>query len=293
MNQAKVMVVCATGKVGKNVSLALHEAGFKVYGTTRSENNTSLSKRGITPVVCNYVDKDSLRKAFKETGCTKAFLLTDFFQAAKSSQATEIQQGKDMIDVCKEAKCDFVIYSSCADAEFMNDKVKHMKGKLVVEKYLFASGLDCAVLRPVAFFENYDDPANWNPLNEGHVKFLTEVPVKMCATYDIGRAAAKMFQNPSAWNGKTLDVVGWEGGLKDVAAALQKVSGTKTTYSLAMPKFFRWLMLNDLHNMCLYFENEGGFKSSIEQFKKVVSNPMSAEDWFRSVGKYSNGKSFN
>ena len=35
-------------------------------------------------------------------------------------------------------------------------QVKHIKGKLVVEKYLLESGLKASVLRPVAFFENLD-----------------------------------------------------------------------------------------------------------------------------------------
>ena len=88
----------------------------------------------------------------------------------------------------------------------MNEKVKHIKGKLVVEQYLFASGLKSTVLRPVAFFENLDDPANWNPLKKGSIKFLTDVPVKLCACYDIGRAAAKLIADPDAFNGKIVDV---------------------------------------------------------------------------------------
>ena len=40
MSDEKVLVLNATGKVGRNVCVALKEAGFDVYGTTRSPQNT-------------------------------------------------------------------------------------------------------------------------------------------------------------------------------------------------------------------------------------------------------------
>ena len=113
----------------------------------------------------------------------------------------------------------------------------------------------------------------------------------MCSTYDIGRAAAVQFSNQPEWEGKTLDVVSWEGTIADVAKALEKVSGVKTSHSLAMPMCARALFLSDLHNMCLYFEHDGGFKVSIENFKKVIPDALSAEDWFRHQKYYSDGTS--
>ena len=107
----------------------------------------------------------------------------------------------------------------------------------------------------------------------------------MCATVDIGKAAAVMFQNQNEWNGKTLDVISWKGSVHDAALAWGKVTGKPTKGSLAMPIWLRYLFLSDLHNMCLYFENDGGFKGSIEEFKKVVPDAMDAETWFRTYGK--------
>ena len=108
--------------------------------------------------------------AFKDTGCKLAFLITDYFLAAKGSQVREIKQGKRMVDACVSAGCSYVVFCSVADAEGFNEKVKHIKGKIIVEEYLKKSGLKHSILRPVAFFENYADPANWNPLKKGHVK---------------------------------------------------------------------------------------------------------------------------
>ena len=289
MAKEKVLVLNATGKVGRNVCRALIDAGFEVYGTTRSENSP-LASQGIKPVVCNYTIRSDLDKAFKETGAKKVFVITDYFGAAKSNADFEYRQGKDAIDVAKAAGIDHLIFMSVADAQFFNEHVKHLKAKVPLEKYVRELGVPYSILRPCAFFENLDDSANWNPLKKGVVKFLTEQDCKYCATYDIGRAAAIQFKNPQEWLGKTLDVIGWQGNLSQVAEALSKVSDIPVKAKLAMPKFFRKLFLKDLHHMFLYFEDEKGPKGTPEEFKKVLPDAMSAEDWFRFHGKYSNGE---
>lgn len=285
----KVLVLNATGKVGRNVCRALLDTGFEVYGTTRSEKS-SLASQGINPVVCNYTVRADLDRAFKETGAKKVFVMTDYFGAAKSNSELEFRQGRDAIDAATAAAVDHVIFMSVADAEFFNEHVKHMNAKVALEKYLRESGVAHSILRPCAFFENFDDPANWNPLKKGVVKLLTEQDCKYCATYDIGRAAAIQLKNPQEWMGKTLDVIGWQGNLSQVANALSNVSGVPVKAQLAMPKFLRKLFLKDLHYMFLYYEDENGPRGTPQAFKKVLPDAMSAEDWFRFHGKYSNGE---
>jgi len=287
MSGEKVLVLNATGKVGRNTCRAMKEAGFEVFGTTRSKNS-DLVKLGVKPVVCDYTDRLSLDRALRETGAKKLFSITDYFGAAKSNAATEIAHGKNAVDAAKAAKIEHLIFVSVSDAELFNDHVRHIKTKVVIEDYLRNSGVPFSILRPTAFFENLDDAKNWNPLKKGAVKFLMTKKCKYCATYDIGRAAAVMFKNPEAWLGRTLDVIGWEGDLSQVAQALQKVGGVPVKHSLAMPIFFRRLFLKDLHNMFLYFE-AGGPKGTPEEFKRVVPDALSAEDWFRFHGQYANG----
>ncbi len=289
MVKEKVLVLNATGKVGRNVCQALLDADFEVYGTTRSDNS-SLASQGIRPVVCNYTVREELSRAFKETGAKKVFVITDYFGAAKSNADVEFRQGRDAIDAAKAAGVDHLILMSVADAEFFNEHVKHMKAKVALEKYVRESAVPYSILRPCAFFENFDDPANWNPLKRGVVKLLTEQDCKFCAAYDIGRAAVIQFKNPQDWIGKKLDVIGWQGNLSQVAQALSKVSGIPVKAKLAMPKFLRRLFLKDLHHMFLYYEDEKGPRGSVQEFKKVLPDAMSAEDWFRFHGKYSNGE---
>lgn len=288
MVQEKILVLNSTGKVGRNVCRALKEAGFEVYGTTRSSRNT-LAAQGVKPVICNYTLRADLDRAFAQSGAKKVFVITDYFGAAKKSAALEFQQGRDAIDAAQAANVDHLVFMSVADAEFFDEHVKHLHAKVSLEKYLRDSGVPFSILRPCAFFENLDDPANWNPLKKGMVKFLSLQDCKYCATYDIGRAAAIQLRNPQQWLGRSMDVIGWQGDLTAVAAALSKVSGVPVKARLAMPLFLRRLLLKDIHHMFLYYEIQKGPRGTPAQFKKVLPDAMSAEDWFRFHGHYANG----
>jgi len=167
--------------------------------------------------------------------------------------------------------------------------MKHLQAKVELEQYLRRSGVPFSILRPCAFFENLDDAANWNPLKKGVVRFLTVHDCTYCATYDIGRAAAIQFRDRSAWLGRSLDVIGWQGDLNQVAASLSRVSGVPVRARLAMPIFLRRLFLNDLHHLFLYYKVQKGPRGTPEEFKKVVPHALSAEDWFRFHNRYADG----
>ena len=289
MSAEKVLVLNSTGKVGRNVCRALLEAGYEVHGTTRS-TNSALAGMGVMPVVCNYTLRADLDRAFAQTGAKKVFVITDYFGAAKKSAELEFEQGRAAIDAAQAAGVTHLVFMSVADAEFFDHHVKHLHAKVALEKYLRASGVPFSILRPCAFFENLDDAANWNPLKKGVVKFLSTQDCKYCATYDIGRAAAIHFKNPQTWLGKSLDVIGWQGDLSQVAAALSKVSGVPVKAKLAMPIFLRRLFLKDLHHMFLYYEVQKGPRGTPQAFKKILPDALSAEDWFRFHGQYANGE---
>ena len=115
MSGEKVLVLNATGKVGRNTCRALKEAGFEVFGTTRSITS-ELTKLGVNPVRCNYTDRSDLDHALAETRAKKVFSITDYFLAAKSTPEVEIQHGKNAIDAAKAAGVDHFIFVSVVDA---------------------------------------------------------------------------------------------------------------------------------------------------------------------------------
>jgi len=270
---------------------ALTEAGYDVYGSTRSVPSATPST--FTPVCGDYTNRQDLDRMLLQTGAKKLFAITDYFQAASKKFAVEVEQGRAAIDAAKSAAVEHVVFCSVIDAEDMPEQCHHIKTKLVLEKHLKSSGLNYSILRPCAFFENLDDAQNWNPLKKGSVKFLLDQPCTYCGTYDIGRAAAAQFKNPSKWLGQTLDVVSYQGDLSQVAKALEIVGGVPVSPGLAMPMCLRGIFLGqDLHQMCNYFEANSGVPRAQERiaaFKEVVPNALSAEDWFRFHNRYADG----
>ena len=77
----RVLVLCATGKTGKNVSRALVEAGFEVYGTTRSTKPLPFG----TATKADYTNSDDLDQAFKECNPQFVFGMVDYFNASKKN----------------------------------------------------------------------------------------------------------------------------------------------------------------------------------------------------------------
>lgn len=283
-----VLVLCATGKAGKNISRALKESGFDVYGTTRG-NTEGLARDGVKPIVADYTVRADLDRALAESGAKRVVVITDYWSAAGRSAAREIEQGKTAFAAAKAAGVEHLVFMSVAEGEGFPPECAHIHSKVALERVLHESGLPFSVVRPSAFFENFDDAANFNPLKRGRLHFLSAGVVPFCAAYDIGRAAALQLERPSEWHGKPLDVIGWKGSLAEAAAALERVSSERVRHGLLMPVWARRLLLPDLHRMCLHFE-AGGVKVTPEEFKRHVPDAMSAEDWFRSHGTYANGE---
>ena len=78
--------------MGKNVCLALSEAGFVVYCTSRSA-----IVPGYNGVNCSYADKKSLDTGLKETGIKMVFGITDTFQSAGVWKRSKFSRGKTYV----------------------------------------------------------------------------------------------------------------------------------------------------------------------------------------------------
>lgn len=64
----RVMVIGATGAVGKPLVSRLHERGYEVIGTSRSESRSQLLRDlGAQPMVLNALDADAMRRALAES----------------------------------------------------------------------------------------------------------------------------------------------------------------------------------------------------------------------------------
>jgi len=314
MSGLTYLVFSATGKQGRAVikALAAKDGVASIVATSRNPDSPSaqalLKLDKVTKVVAaDFNDPASILAAIKESQAHRIWFNTDFYSIPwlKRTRATEAKLGSNVVDAIKEAKASgananiqHVVFSSVGDADNCPKKVHHFWAKADVEKHMAtqfdeASGITWSVLRPVAFFENVDDAATYNPLTKGVLKFVTypDVKVKFIACEDIGKGCAVLLTNPTEYSGKIIEAAGAEHSGVELTKALSEVSGTECKYKLALPRFVMWLFMGDLYHMTTWFEAKG-YTADIEAFKKIVPDAQDGYAFFRKKGQWANGDKF-
>lgn len=184
-------------------------------------------------------------------------------------------------------------------ADSCPENIGHFKSKLDIENYLRASTVPYSIIRPAAFFENFDDPKNYNGLKKGSIKGLWngKVKVNMVSCADIGKAAAVVLQNPSSWLYRTLDCVSCTVTGTEFAAALTNVSGVHCKYSTLFIGYVLWFLIPDLYRMVRYFEANDNARSnmtaSIDRLKRLIPEAQGPREWLIEKGQWANGTKFN
>jgi uncharacterized protein YbjT (DUF2867 family) len=300
------LVLCATGRQGKATIQSLSKLGVKsIVGSSRNPESGSANKLlaldGVIKVVqADMNDVASLVAAIRDSKASRIWFTTDWNSIRwPKTRNKEAQTGRNVIDAIKTCgdQVEHVVYSSVGDADNCPESVEHFWSKADVEKYmkeeLKSTTTTWSIIRPVAFFENLDDAATYNPLTKGKVKSLSkeEIKVKYVATADIGKGSAALLVDPEKYNGKTIDAVGGEHTGTELAEALTKASGTPCTYAMAMPRFLVWLLVTDLYHMVTWFESDG-YSAEIAPFKELVPDAMDATAWFVSKGQWADGEKF-
>jgi uncharacterized protein YbjT (DUF2867 family) len=140
-----VLVLGATGQVGKPVVEALLAAGHHVRTLTRNPEKADLSgtidaRRG------DLNEPTSLGPVF--AGIDGVFLLN-------ALSPTETQQGLAAVEWAKRAAVKKLVYLS---VHHLDDcpHIPHFGGKIAIELAIKASGIDYTILRPNNFFQNDD-----------------------------------------------------------------------------------------------------------------------------------------
>ena len=306
------LIFSATGRQGRAVINALVSKGEAsiIIGTSRDPKSSSsqelLKIDAVTKILeADYYNLESIDNAIKESQATRIWFTTDFWSIPwlRRTRATEAKLGCTVIDAIVKAnksnecqQIEHVVYSSVGDADNVPTTVSHFWGKADVEKYMASqfegSTTTWSVIRPVAFYENFDDANNYNPLTKGKVTGLTypDKKYKLVACEDIGKGSAILLINPVEYAGKIIDAAGAEESGLEVAAALSEVSGTECTYA-NLPRFMVWLLMGDLYHMATWVES-GVATADVEEFKKLVPDAQDAKAFFKKKGQWANGEKF-
>jgi uncharacterized protein YbjT (DUF2867 family) len=245
-----LLIVGATGTLGRQVTRRALEEGYQVRCLVRSQKRAAFLKEwGAELVSGNLRDRESLDAAL--VGVTAVIDAA----TARATDALSIKQidweGKlNLINAVKAAGVDRYIFFSILDNEkFQN--VPLMQIKYCTEKYLEQVGLNYTILRPAGFMQGLIGQYAI-PILEGQSVWLTGKisPVAYMDTIDIAKFAVRALKVPETEK-QAFPIVGprsW--GSDDIIKLCERYSN-KTAKVTTVPlsvvratekvlRFFQW-----------------------------------------------------
>ncbi|MEM8533643.1 MAG: NmrA/HSCARG family protein, partial [Chloroflexota bacterium] len=209
MKDKTILVTGATGKQGGAVARHLLKADFQVKVITRhkrSEKAQALQRQGAELIEADLTDKNSLEQAMQKVD--GVFSVQNFWAEGGGFEG-EIQQGKNLADVAKQAGVSHYVQSTMAEADSFYG-VEHFQSKQAIEQYIDQIGLPRTFIGTVYFMDNLLDPqmggAMSFPVLSGSLKRDTRF--QMMAVDDIGGIVSTVFQQPDRFIGQRINVAG-------------------------------------------------------------------------------------
>lgn len=245
-----VLVVGATGTLGRQVTRRALDEGYEVKCLVRSPRKaTFLKEWGAELVTGDLCNPKTLPAALE--GVTAIIDAA----TARATDSLSIKQvdwdGKlNLIQAAKAAGIDRYIFFSILDAEkFPN--VPLMQIKTCTEKYLAESGLNYTILRPCGFLQGLIGQYAI-PILEGQAIWVVgeTAPIAYMDTIDIAKFAVSALKTPET-EGKAFPVVGSRAWSADEIIKLCERQSGKEARITRMPiailrvsrsiaRFFQW-----------------------------------------------------
>lgn len=139
-----ILVTGSTGTVGSQVVAQLAQRGANVHALVRAKEKQTKLPAGVTPIVGDLTDVDSMRAALK--GVRTLFLLN-------AVTPDELTQALITFGLAREAGIERFVYFSVIHADKYTD-VPHFTGKYAVERMIEQFDLPVTILRPAYFMQN-------------------------------------------------------------------------------------------------------------------------------------------
>jgi uncharacterized protein YbjT (DUF2867 family) len=277
-NNKTIFVTGGTGNQGGAVARNLVQQGFTVKVLTRnieSPKSQNLKNLNIELINGDLNNTDTFREHLKD--------IYGIFsvQSFENGVDKEMNQGIALADLGKEINIKHFLYSSVFAAN-LNTGVPHMDSKFKIENHIRQIGLPFTILRPTSLYENFLIPQ----VKKGILKGKLVQPInrntvqQYIASEDIGKAAAKIFQNNDNYLGKTIPLATEQLTMQEVADIFSKVLKKKIVYK-KLPAFITKLFMgNSLFKMFKWMNEKS--VCSIEDVtltRKEFPNPLSLQRW--------------
>jgi uncharacterized protein YbjT (DUF2867 family) len=282
MNDKIIAVNGAAGQQGGAVARKLLAEGWKIRALTRDAGKPAakeLTSLGAEIVAGDMDNRTQLDAAFK--GVYGVFSVQNFWLQNVGFDG-EIRQGKNVADAAKAAGVQHLVYSSVGAAHRGMGQ-KHFESKWIIEKYIQSLDIPYTILRPAAFFENY----NWDRayLLNGIFNALGLRPEKerqLIAVEDIAVFAALAFSDPKQYLGKTIELAGDALTESQIAETFTKVIGRPV--KLTMPTGGPGRRSEEEMIAMFNFFNGEAYDADIPALRRIHPGLLTLERYLRKNG---------
>jgi uncharacterized protein YbjT (DUF2867 family) len=282
MNNKIIAVTGATGQQGGAVARKLLEEGWKVRALTRDLDKPAaeeLKTLGAEIVPGDMDDRAQLDAAFQ--GAYGVFSVQNFWLPGVGFEG-EVRQGKNVAEAAKAAGVQYLVYSSVGAAHRGMGQ-KHFESKWMIEQHIHSLDIPFTILRPAAFFENF----NWERayILNGTFNGLGLRPEKerqLIAVDDIAVFTALAFADPSEYAGKTIELAGDALTESQLAETFTKVIGRPVRLSMPV-EGQSWGDPEEMTAMFNFFNGEA-YDADIAALRKLHPGLLTLEQYLRKTG---------
>ncbi|EPE31954.1 NAD(P)-binding Rossmann-fold containing protein [Glarea lozoyensis ATCC 20868] len=287
--QKKILITGATGKQGRAVIEALESANgtpFQILAMTRNANSANAkvlaAKPNVTVVTGDSTTPIAIFKEHKP--------IYGVFSVTVLSKVPEDEQAKPLIDAAIENGVEHFVFTSVerggdVKSDSNPTEIPHFKVKHVIEEYLKKqiaaknSNMKWTILRPVAFMDNLTPDF----MGKGFASMwagIGQKPLQLIATSDIGLFAARAFNDPAKYQGRSISLAGDELNLKDGKKVF------KETMGYDMPETFGFvgsgikLASKEMGSMFSWFKSDG-FGVDIQKLKQEEPKLQNFSTWLK------------
>lgn len=275
-----ILVTGATGNQGGAIARHLLQRGkFKVRAMVRDQNKPAaqaLQQAGAELVQGDFNDRASLDRAVQ--GVHGIFSMQDFREGAE----VEIRHGQALADAVKTAGIEHFVYSSVGSAD-RNTGIPHFNSKFQVEEHVRAIGLPYTILRPVFFFYNYNGMRSMVENGTLFQPLSPDTKLQQLSEEDYGAMVAEVFERPTDFINREIEVASVEMTMTEIAAAFSRVLGKNVAYQQIPFEAFEQQAGEEVTIMYRWFENVG-YIADLARLKRDFPQPTDFESYLRNRG---------
>ncbi|MFF3636734.1 NmrA/HSCARG family protein [Streptomyces sp. NPDC002250] len=219
-----IAVTGATGAQGGATARALLGAGHRVRALTRdpaAPAAAALGRLGADVRRADFDDRPSLDAAL--AGADSLFAVTTPFG---TDTATEVRQGRNLLDAAADARLGHVVLTSAAHAD-RRTGIPHYDSKAEIERHLATTGVPWTVVAPAAFMDNFTTGWTLEGLRENTFAWPMpgDRPLTLIPAEDIGAFAALALVRRAEFTGRRIDIASDELTAVGIAEVLAGVTG--------------------------------------------------------------------